>query len=353
MGSTEAGGGKVRETQLKSLDGVCMFRVADLQNQLLELHEQRSDWSSAISLASTTPETSPQSPEILHLVHPTGVREGGEINLPRPAAVHPPDVSRPSSPDVAGMRDFCKTDVQAWSSPIPDVLIRTNDLRNTSMASSSGEATMLRKILIRKMEALEKIVGQPVDNGTEMERLKNLHDRVIPRVEKMVHDIESDLQKYSRVANLMELEEVFDQVDPIVEEASNFVATITSLYDDNEGYAPTLSRLEKVMAEIKGFSAGSDVMDLKFLDKFNTYCTGSKKGKAYKLYNNYLSGSIQAQTNSLQQDFEGLVNFLKTNYERIEVISNGLLSELEWKKQPGDNDSVGRAESLLAIQNTI
>ena len=40
------------------------------------------------------------------------------------------------------------------------------------------------------------------------------------------------------VADLVELDEVTDQVDPIVEEASNFVATITSLYDDNEGYAP-------------------------------------------------------------------------------------------------------------------
>ena len=62
-----------------------------------------------------------------------------------------------------------------------------------------------------------------------MEKLKNLHDRFIPRVEKMVQDIESDLQKYSRVADLMVLDEVIDQVDPAVKEASNFVATITSL----------------------------------------------------------------------------------------------------------------------------
>ena len=107
------------------------------------------------------------------------------------------------------------------------------------------------------------------------------------------------------------------------------------------------------MAEIKPFSARSDVTIFEFLDQFNTYCTGSKKGKAYKLYNNYLSASIQAQTNSFQQDFDGLVNYLKINYGRIEVISNVLLSELEKKKKPGDNDFLERAESLLAIQNTI
>ena len=86
----------------------------------------------------------------------------------------PPDVSRPSSPDVAGLQDFCETDIHARSFPIPDVPIGTNDPRNTSTTSYSGEATTLRKILLRKMEALEKIIGQSVDNGTEVEKLKNL-----------------------------------------------------------------------------------------------------------------------------------------------------------------------------------
>ena len=35
----------------------------------------------------------------------------------------------------------------------------------------------------------------------------------------MVHDIKSNLQKYSRVADILELNEVTDQVDPIIEEA--------------------------------------------------------------------------------------------------------------------------------------
>ena len=131
-------------------------------------------------------------------------------------------------------------DVQARSSPIPNAPAGANDPRNTSTTSSSREATTLRKILLRKLETLEKIIRQHVDDGT---KVANLYNRVIPRVEKMVHDIESDLQKYSRVADV-----VTDQVDPIIEEASNFVATVTSLCDDNEGYAPTLSRLEKAMA---------------------------------------------------------------------------------------------------------
>lgn len=43
------------------------------------------------------------------------------------------------------------------------------------------------------------------------------------------------------------------------------------------------------------------------MDKFTAYCTGSRKVRAYKLYNNYLTSSIQAQTASFQQDFDARV----------------------------------------------
>ena len=128
-----------------------------------------------------------------------------------------------------------------------------------------------------------------------------------------------------------------DQVDDAIEEATTFIRTITLMYKDNEGYALGLSGLEKLMTEIKPFSAGSDITIFEFLDKFNTYCTGSRKAKAYKLYNNYLFVSIQAQTASFQQDFDTLVTYLKSNNGKIEVISDELLAELERSKKPGDS----------------
>ena len=67
-----------------------------------------------------------------------------------------------------------------------------------------------------------------------------------------------------------------------IEEATKFVETISSLYDENEGYAPGLRGHEKAMTDIKLFSAGSDVTVLEFLGKFGAYCTGTKKVKAYK-----------------------------------------------------------------------
>ena len=144
-----------------------------------------------------------------------------------------------------------------------------------------------------------------------------------------------------------------DVVDNATEEATTFVMTVSSMYNENKGYASGLSRLEKSLTEIKPFSAGSEVTVFKFLNKFNAYCTATRKAKAYKLDNNYLSTLIQAQTASFQQDFDALVAYLKSNYGKIEVISAGLLAKLERQKKPGDRDLPEQAESLLAIMNVI
>ena len=110
---------------------------------------------------------------------------------------------------------------------------------------------------------------------------------------------------------------------------------------------------EKASTDIKSFAAGSDVTIFEFLEKFSAYCAGTKKVKAYKLYNKYMSASIQAQTASFQQNYDELIKFLKTTYGEIEVISGGLLAELEKRKKPANTDFQERAESLLAIANVI
>ena len=75
--------------------------------------------------------------------------------------------------------------------------------------------------------------------------------------------------------------------------------------------------MEKSLTEIKPFFAGSNVTIFKFIDRFNAYCSGTKKAKAYKLYYNYLSISIQAQTESFKHDFNTMINYLQSNYGKI------------------------------------
>ena len=71
-------------------------------------------------------------------------------------------------------------------------------------------------------------------------------------------------------------------MDGIIAEASQFVTQVTKLYNKNEGYATGLTGLEKSQTKIKPFSAGSDVVIFEFIDRFNAYCSGTKKAKAYK-----------------------------------------------------------------------
>ena len=212
---------------MKSLDGICTFRAADLLIQFLELQEQRNNQSSMTNPASTIPEPTPQSSVISQSVHPSVVHEGGVTPHPGPAPVGPsPDVSRPAYPDVLGLRDFCETDVQARSSPIPDAPAGPNDRRNTSTTFTDSEATLLRKSTLRRLLHLCQVINQPIIEDTDLEKLKSLQNGVIPRVEKAILELESALQKYSRIANPMDLDEVTDQVDPVIEEASNFISIV-------------------------------------------------------------------------------------------------------------------------------
>ena len=118
---------------------------------------------------------------------------------PGPAPVDPaPEVPRPASPEVLEFRDFCDTDAQAWSSPRPDAPATANGPRNTSTTSTNGEASLLRKSILRRLDHLRNVISQPVNEDTNLEKLKLLQTGVIPRVEKTILELETALQKYLR-----------------------------------------------------------------------------------------------------------------------------------------------------------
>ena len=150
-----------------------------------------------------------------------------------------------------------------------------------------------------------------------------------------------------------EMDEISVITDAAIKETSQFIRRTARAYHDNEGYAPTLTGLEKSLTEIKPFAADSDVTIYEFVDKFKAYCSGTKRAKAYKLWSSYLSVSIKAQTESLKHDYNAMISYLQTTYGKIEVVSANLLAELERRKKPGDNDLPERADSLLAIMNVI
>ena len=191
---------------------------------------------------------------------------------------------------------------------------------------------------MRRMAELIKTTSKVVDENTDLEKIKDLQLGTVPKVEKSVRELESTLRQYAKICDPDELDDLSDQVESTIEKATTFVENIVSLYEEHEGYAPGLSDHEKATTKIKPFAAGADVTVFEFLEKFAAYCSGMKKVKAYKLYNNYLLASIQAQTESFQQDYDAMIKFLKTTYSKIEVISGGLLAELGKSKKPNDNE---------------
>ena len=103
---------------------------------------------------------------------------------------------------------------------------------------------------------------------TDLEKVKSLHTRTVPKVEKAVRELENTLQQYSRICDPINLDDLSDQVDAATEEATKFVDNIAALYNKNEGYAPGLSGHEKAKTDIKAFTEGSDITIVEFLEKF-------------------------------------------------------------------------------------
>ena len=94
---------------------------------------------------------------------------------------------------------------------------------------------------MRRLADLKKITSKVVDDDTDLEKVKVLHTRTVPKVEKAVRELENTLQQYSRIYEPIDLDDLSDQVDTATEEATKFVDNIVALYDENEGYAPGLS----------------------------------------------------------------------------------------------------------------
>ena len=208
-------------------------------------------------------------------------------------------------------RGFCNPSALLNYSPMP--LDVSYDVRNTSAASTSsrGESTTLRKLLFKRIVELHKLAAKKVKDDTDLEKNKLLFNRTVPTVEKAVREVEKFPREYSQLKDPDDLEDMSAWVEAESQEAVRFTELVGELYDENEGYAPGLSGHEKATTDIKPFTAGSDVTIFEFLEKFSANCSGTKKVKAYKLYNNYFSASIQAQTASFQQNYDELIRFLK------------------------------------------
>ena len=280
---------------LQSIADICTFRAADFRTLLLKVQQQQRDYSTSSSTAPIDPPPA-REPVSAEPAQPLAACMVGEpLPLdPGPQVPHL-NVLQPSTPDRSLSRDFCNPNVQISSSPRTDPAPSSGGQGgiSVSITSSRGKITTIRKSIIRQVDALKSTINDTANENTDLKKLKYLQTKTVPRLEKAIMELETTLQKFSRTCDDAELDLMTATVDEIIEGATKFVTQVTRLYNDNEGYAPGLMGQEKALMEIKPFSAGSDITVFEFIDKFNAYCSGTKKAKAYKLYHNYLSISIK------------------------------------------------------------
>ena len=90
---------------------------------------------------------------------------------------------------------------------------------------------------MRQVDWLKKTLVDSANETTDLEKLKYLQTKTVPRVEKAISDLESTLQKLAAMCDDEELDQDTDTVDSIIQEAGDFITQVTRLYNKNEGYA--------------------------------------------------------------------------------------------------------------------
>ena len=65
---------------------------------------------------------------------------------------------------------------------------------------------------MKRMADLIKITAQTVNDDTDLDKVKLLFTRTVPKVEKAVRQLENTLQQYSRLADPHDLDDLTEQV---------------------------------------------------------------------------------------------------------------------------------------------
>ena len=82
---------------------------------------------------------------------------------------------------------------------------------------------------------MRKTLLDSANKTTDLEKLKFLQTKTVPRVEKAISELESTLQKLALMCDVEELDTNTATVDSIIQEAGHFITQVTRLYNENEG----------------------------------------------------------------------------------------------------------------------
>ena len=93
---------------------------------------------------------------------------------------------------------------------------------------------------MRQVHWLKATLEDSANETTDLEKLKYLQTKIVPRVEKAIMELESTLQRLAATCDDEELDMNTATVDSIIAEVSQFVTQVTKLNNENKGYAPLL-----------------------------------------------------------------------------------------------------------------
>ena len=215
---------------LKNLSDVCTFRAADFHAMISDIRQQQRDLSAPSSI-----EPVPPPPPVADTHLPASVQlSAAHEQRETPSALHcqVPIVPQPSTPDQSFDRGFCDTGVQITSSRRVEPAPSPRGPEGVSISTTwfCGNVATVHKSILRQVEWLRKTLLDSTNETTDLEKLKFLQTKTVPRVEKAISELESALQKLASMCDDKDLDLNTATVDSIIQEAGDFITQVTRLY---------------------------------------------------------------------------------------------------------------------------
>ena len=182
-------------------------------------------------------------------------------------------------------------------------------------------------------------------------RIASLVDREAKILEKNTNLAYEKLTKYSDIPHMNK--QLYQSLQNTLTEAAIWSQQLNQKYSDLNLFE--IQSATKISIEVTKFEEQGCQSIFEFLRDFNACYRGrgNDQVKANQLWKKYLSSSIQADTETIKDDYQALQKHLLYNYGNIDCVTNCILRSVERSPKPARDNYRDRHTYLKKLLNAL
>ena len=227
----------------------------------------------------------------------------------------------------------------------------SNSTSSNNPRMSQAAITILEHNLNEIQEKINTIIATDISTVTSEARLANLVEREAKLLDNYSNQAYDKLTKYSNVPGMKQ--SLCDQIQQTLTTAAKWTKSLNNKYVDLKMFE--IQSTAKINIEVSKFDEKGQQSIYEFLNDFNACYRGrgSDQVKANQLWKKYLSPAIQADTETMKDDFKAIQDHLLENYGDIDSVVNSMLRSVEISTKPTIKDRKGKNIYIRKLFNAL